>query len=84
MSDEFREEELELSLRRAFVDRRADYIIYDGHTARNRFLSASISFGKERGWLTEPQERGDEQWKEYHYRLSKKGREHFGLMARNR
>ena len=44
-------EDLEDSLRQAFVVKRADYIIFDGQVAGNQFLTDSINLGVKNGWL---------------------------------
>ena len=45
----FPEEELKAALKRAFSQ--ADYIRFDGHSARNPFLSAGWNLAIERGWI---------------------------------
>ena len=72
------EEEFEASLRRAFVDDKADYIVlYD---RRERFLWESAAYGTERGWLDSGTllSDADEQSSEMRFRLTDKGRLHFG------
>ena len=70
---------LEDSLRRAFVDGKADYIVYDGHTARKKFLREAFELGRDMEWLDEGQEGGDEQWTTIKYRLTPEGKKYFGL-----
>lgn len=73
------ESEFEASLRRAFVDGHADYIVlYD---RRERFLWESVWYAQEQGWLNDGKllSDADEQSSEARFRLTAKGREHFGL-----
>lgn len=72
------EQEFEASLRRAFVDGKADYIVlYD---RRQRFLWESANYGMIQGWLTDGQLlQLDEQSSEVRFRLTPEGRKHFGL-----
>ena len=79
--------ELEASLKRAFLDGKADYVIIDGQVLQNRFLRESTQYGINKGWL----ERGEDidednvlgqgmgQYLAYTYRLTDKGRNHFGI-----
>jgi hypothetical protein len=73
------EQEFEASLRRAFVDHRADFIIIDDR--RQRFRGESATFGEERGWLNGRLVQLDDQTSEIRYRLTESGRAHFGLEA---
>ena len=75
----YTERDLEASLRRAFVEGKADFIPFDGHTARNGFLRDGINYGQERGWLDEGKEINEEQWTTIEYRLTEKGKKYFGL-----
>lgn len=74
----FQREELEASLRRAFVDARADYVVL--HSRRQGpFLFAAAELGLREGWLFEQPWHGvdyDQDF-ELRYRLTDKGREHF-------
>lgn len=74
-------EELEASLRRAFVDQRADFIILD--SAHQKFLIESALFGFNQGWLTEkvnePPPWPSQDGASIEYRLTEAGRKHFGL-----
>jgi hypothetical protein len=72
------EEEFEASLKRAFVDHEADYIVlYD---KRQRFLFESVAYGQEKGWLGSIEEHEfDEQDTEWRIRLTDAGKEHFGI-----
>lgn len=71
------EAEFEASLRRAFVGHRADYIILDDR--RQCFLGESAAYGVEQGWLTEQFVELDSQSSELRFRLTDKGRVHFGM-----
>ncbi|HEB47319.1 MAG TPA: hypothetical protein ENI22_02515 [Candidatus Pacearchaeota archaeon] len=72
--------ELEASIRRAFVDNRADFIVFDGHTMRNEFLRDSINYGLEQGLLRKGETIEEEQWTTIRYRLSDKGKKYFGII----
>lgn len=67
--------DLEDALRRAFVDRRADYIFLDDR--RQAFRIESVRLGVERGWLTEEFVEIDEQYAQLRYRLTEEGKRHF-------
>jgi len=72
--------DLEESIKRAFVGKRADSIIVDGHTFRNHFLVNAINYGVKKGILDNGGELIEsDQWAEYHYRLTTKGKKYFGL-----
>lgn len=73
------EEEFEASLRRAFVDGKADYVAI--YSRREQFLLESANYGVERGWLTGKLEQQDEQSSRYCFRLTDEGRAHFGLIS---
>lgn len=77
---DYTEQELEASLRRAFVDHRADHIMLDDR--RQRFLWQSAALGVDRGWLVGRQRGPDEQDQWIEYRLTKAGSDHFGLSQR--
>ena len=69
--------EYEDALRRAFVERRADYIVITSR--RQQFQIASSGYGIEQGWLQGYWDTRDEQASAWVCRLTAKGREHFGL-----
>lgn len=73
----YQEDELEAALKRAFVERKADFIIVDNRF--EQFLIESAILGREKGWLTEKFVEVDEQYSQYQYRLTDEGRKHFGL-----
>ena len=83
--EEEEEEEFEASLRRAFVDRGADYIQVDGHDLRNEFLRKSLRYGIDEGWLQRGKDldeddilgSGEGQSLAYTYRLTDKGKRVF-------
>ena len=75
--EDYSKDELEGALKRAFVDHRADFVIIDSR--RQQFLIASAQLGKDNGWLFEEFVQYDEQSSALHYRLTDKGKEHFGL-----
>ena len=78
-TENYTKKDLEDSLRRAFVDKKANFIRFDGHTARNKFLSSAIQHGLDQDLLYFARETGDSQWTEHHYKLSQKGKKYFGI-----
>ena len=81
-------EELEMSLKRAFVDGKADFIIVDGHDLRSKFKRQVLAYAEEKGFLSrgddidEDKNFGEEgigQYLAYTYKLTDKGKEHFGI-----
>ena len=88
MENEFQKDELENSLRRAFVDKKAKIIIVDGQTLRSRFLRESISLGLEKGLISQGEPidedeilgKGAGQYYALTYELTKRGREYFGII----
>jgi hypothetical protein len=87
MSEKFEPKDLEDSLRRAFVDKKADFIMVDGHTLQNEFLRESVVLGLEKGLLVQGQPideddrlgRGLGQNYAFTYRLTEEGRKYFGI-----
>lgn len=80
MEKEFDEAELESALRRAFVDKGFETILYDGHVAcRQPFLRAGIELGVDRGWLEVKSRIEESEYTADNYGLTEKGREYFGL-----
>jgi len=79
--------ELETSLRKAFVDDGADFIILDGQTARSEFIRDGINHGLKKGWLCQGEDidedkvlgQGRGQYCAYTYRLTDKGKRYFGI-----
>ena len=69
------EGEFEASLRRAFVDKEADYVVI--YSRRQRFQIEAAGFAIEKGWLEEEFVELDEQSSEFRYSLTEKGKEHF-------
>ena len=69
--------EYEASLRRAFVERRADFIVITSR--RERFQIEAANYGVDQGWLKGEMDTRDEQSSVWVCRLTDKGREHFGL-----
>ena len=70
--------ELEDSLRCAFVDRHADYIVIDSR--RQEFLISSANYGVSREWLKGQIVEHDRQSSSWMLTLTDKGKEHFGLV----
>ena len=85
--DRQEEEEFEASLTRTFVDRKADYIIVDGHDLRNKFLRECIQYGIDEGLLYKGEDLDEDdilgsgvgQSLAYTYRLTDKGKEYFDI-----
>lgn len=75
----YTESDLEASLKRAFVDGRADFIVFDGNISRNEFLTDGIEYGLSKGWLYKGETIDDGQWTTVRYRLSDQGKEYFGI-----
>jgi hypothetical protein len=71
------EEEFEASLRRVFVDGKADFIRLDDR--RREFLVRSAGYGEEQGWLRLELIEVDEQSSYLEGRLTSAGKVHFGL-----
>lgn len=87
---DFPENELEISLRRAFVEgerpgRAADYIVVDGETTRNQFLTEGVRYGLAKGLIVHDKKaseaESDSQYTALCYRLTEKGKKHFGIAA---
>ncbi len=82
---DYTENDLEDSLKRAFVDARADYIILD--TRRNKFLIDGIQYGLDKGWLYKGEDIDEDkilgpglgQYFAHTFRLTDNGKEYFGL-----
>lgn len=52
----YTDSELEAPLKGCFVDKKANFVLVDGHTLKNRFLTESIQYGLDKGLLV----RGDD------------------------
>jgi len=84
---EYDKNELEASLKRAFIGGKADFIIVDGHTLRNKFLREGLQLGLENGLLSQGKDideddllgKGMGQYLAHTYRLTDKGKEYFNL-----
>jgi hypothetical protein len=72
--------EYKSALRRAFVERRADYIVITSR--REQFKAAAVSYGIDQGWLEGEWDRSDEQSTAFVARLTEAGRKHFGVEGR--
>lgn len=72
-----REHEYEAALRRAFVDRSADFIVVSSRY--ERFQLETLYYGVERGWLSSHLDESDEQSAALVARLTPSGKKHFGL-----
>ena len=83
LETKFSESELEASFKWAFADKKKDYILFDGHSARSRFLVAALDLGLKKGFLYEDEATGrlhsDSQWTSQAYRLTPEGKRYFGL-----
>ncbi|HLC78274.1 MAG TPA: hypothetical protein VJH92_04060 [Candidatus Nanoarchaeia archaeon] len=76
---DYTEEDLEDSLRRAFVDRRGESILMDGHEARSEFKRDVVNYGIDKGWLRKERDINESQYTAMTYILTGKGKKHFGL-----
>ncbi len=76
---EISDEEKEAMLRRAFVQGRADYIVISSRREWRQIESANL--GVDRGWLKSQWHDEDEQSTCVTFRLTDKGRKHFGVPA---
>ena len=74
---QYTNEEFEDSLRRAFVERRADFIVITSR--RERFQIGAANYGVDQGWLVGRMDTRDEQSSAWVCRLTDKGREYFGV-----
>jgi len=79
----------EASLRRAFVNRKADYLIVEAYTLKREYIRECIRYGLNNGFLYRGKDITEEdvldldpaqdQYLAYTYSLSSKGKKHFGL-----
>lgn len=74
-------QDLEDSLKRAFVDRKFESILVDGHTARNEFLRDSLTYGLDQGWLKKKRDITEPQYTAMEYILTDEGKSHFGISS---
>ena len=79
MAEDYINKDLEDSLRRAFVDRRFESILFDGWEAKNSFLRDGLNYGIDMGWLKVSSEVKESQYTAVNYCLTDKGKLHFGL-----
>lgn len=83
----FPENELEDSLRRAFVEGKADFIIMDGWNYANPFLKESIKYGTNEKLIQRGEDlneddilgKGMGQYLAHTFRLTETGKKHFKL-----
>lgn len=68
--------EKESMLRRAFVEKRADYVVISSRREQRQI--ESVNYGVDRGWLNS-EDHDDGQSTCVTFRLTAQGREHFGL-----
>lgn len=75
----FSEKEFLDSFTRAFRDGKADYITFDGHIARSRFLREATQWGLDNDIIYEDELesaiQSDSQWTVQIFRLTESGRE---------
>lgn len=75
----YTEKEFLDSFTRAFRDGKADYIVFDGHVARSRFLREATQWGLDNDIIYEDETMGalhsDSQWTVQIFRLTEPGRE---------
>ena len=72
-------EEMEASLHRAFVDKKADWIAVDSNPRGQRFLYASLTWALDEGLLYQSGTEEGDQMAIFQFRLTDEGRTHFGL-----
>ena len=85
MEDGFQESELEASLKRAFIDKKAKILIVDYETMGNLFLMKSLSLGLKKGLISQREPidgdkilgEGQGQYYAVTYHLTEQGREYF-------
>lgn len=65
------------SLRKAFVDHRADYIVITSR--REQYQIQAANYGLDQGWLYSQMDSTDEQSSAWVLRLTDKGKEYFGI-----
>ncbi|MDP4039772.1 MAG: hypothetical protein Q8P57_04300 [Candidatus Pacearchaeota archaeon] len=82
MAKTYNEQDLEASLRRAFVDRKFESILVDAWELRNEFLKEGLSFGINKGWLKTENIIEESQYTAITYVLTDKGKEYFGLVSK--
>jgi len=71
--------DLEASLKKAFVDKRFESILMDGRECQNQFLVDGVNYGFKKGWLGVDGEIDESQYTAVTYKLTKKGKKHFGM-----
>lgn len=77
MADTFSSIDYEESLRKAFVDQHADYIMI---SSRRQVYQAKVAnYGIDMGWLESQWDNSDEQSTVFVCRLTDAGKQHFGL-----
>jgi hypothetical protein len=74
---DFPETELEGSLRRAFVNHKADYVLM--YRNSGQFLWDGVRLGVKNGWLEEKTVPIDDQETQVRYYLTATGKNHFGV-----
>lgn len=75
----YKDQDLEDSLRRAFVDKGFSSILMDGREYRNKFLRNGINYGINRGWLCVDDNIEESQYTAVTYKLTEEGKKYFGL-----
>ena len=76
---DYTDQDLEASLRRAFVDHGFESILFDGWIARNPFKADLFKYGIKKGWLRKDRDIEESQYTASTYALTDKGKKHFGL-----
>jgi len=81
LEQKFTVEEMEASFRRAFVAGKSDFIRVDGHSMRSPFLRAALNHALDKKLIYQDDHKSPEenQWTEYHYRLTEEGKRYFKL-----
>ena len=79
MEENYTNQDLEDSLRRAFVEKGFESILLDGHEARSSFKRDGINYGLDNGWLCKKEDIEESQYTAVNYALTEKGKKYFGL-----
>jgi len=76
---DYTEQDLDDSLRRAFVENGFESILIDGHEVRSDFKRDGVHYGVNQGWLCKGEEINESQYTAINYKLTSEGKKHFGI-----
>lgn len=76
---DYNTEEFKSSLKRAFKDNGADYIVLDSNPRGQKFLAASVAWAIDQKWLYNDQNRDDGQSEVSSFRLTDAGKKALGI-----